>query len=62
MNGAIGNQIVHFLWLRARYPLWRSLGIGVDYVLYMRDSYFRDFPNIHRRNPELRVGASFVWR
>ncbi len=62
MNGAIGNQIVHFLWLRARYPLWRSLGIGVDYVLYMRDSYFRDFPNIHRRNPELRVGVSFVWR
>ena len=62
MNGAIGNQIVHFLWLRARYPLWRSLGIGVDYVLYMRDSYNRDFPDVHRRNPELRVGASFVWR
>jgi hypothetical protein len=61
LNGTKGNQIVHFGFLRARYRIWRSVGIGSDYIVYMRDSYFKDFPDIHRRNPEFRLSISFFW-
>ena len=62
VNGEKGNQIVHFALAEVRYPIWHNFGITATYILYMRDSYFRDFPNIHKRNPELRIGASFLWR
>jgi hypothetical protein len=61
MNGAPGNQVVHYTYVRAQYPLWESVGVGVDYYLFLRNSYYRDFPNVHRRNPELRVNAVFSW-
>lgn len=62
LNGNTGNQIVHFVSSRLQYPLWRSAGIGVEYILYMRNSFFRDFPDVHRRNPELRGGVTFSWK
>jgi hypothetical protein len=61
MNGAKGNQIVHFLFATAQYKLWRAVGVSADYILFMRDSYFKDFPDIHRRNPEFRLGLSFFF-
>ncbi|UCG86640.1 MAG: DUF3943 domain-containing protein [Gemmatimonadota bacterium] len=61
MNGAKGNQLVHFVFARGKYRLWRSVGLSADYVLYMRDSFFKDFPDIHRRNPEFRLGLSFFF-
>jgi hypothetical protein len=59
MNGAKGNQIVHFAFARARYRIWRSVGLSADWILYMRESFYKDFPDIHRRNPEFRLGLSF---
>ncbi len=62
MNGAAGNQVIHYVFVEARYPLWETLGVGLDYYLFMRNSFYRDFPNINRRNPELRLSAAFNWR
>ncbi len=61
LNGAKGNQIVHFAFARAKYRMWRGVGLSADYILYMRNSFFKDFPDIHRRNPEFRLGLSFFW-
>ena len=61
LNGAKGNQIVHFAFARARYRIWRGVGLTADYILYMRDSFYKDYPDIHRRNPELRLGLSFFF-
>jgi len=61
MNGAKGNQIVHFILARAGYRIWRAVGLSADYLLFMRDSFFKDYPDIHRRNPEFRLGLSFFW-
>jgi hypothetical protein len=61
MNGAKGNQIVHFVGGRAKYRIWRALGLRADYILFLRDSFYKDFPDVHRRNPEFRIGASFFW-
>lgn len=61
VNGEKGNQIIHFAFVQSRYRIWRAFGIGAEYILFMRDSYFRDFPDIHKRNPEFRIGATFLW-
>jgi hypothetical protein len=62
LNGAAGNQIIHYIFLEGRYPLWRSLAVGVDYYLFSRNSFYRDFPNVNRTNPELRLSAAFAWQ
>ena len=38
------------------------MSLGVDYYLFMRNSFYRDFPNVHRRTPELRINAAFNWQ
>ena len=61
LNGSKGNQIVQFIYSRLRFPLWRSVGVGLEYLLYTRDTFLRDFEDIHRTNPELRIGVTFSW-
>jgi len=58
-SGAKGNQIVHFVSANVGYRFWRSLGVTADYRLHLRDSFFDDYPDIHRRAPEFRIGAQF---
>jgi Domain of unknown function (DUF3943) len=62
LNGAAGNQVAHFSSIQGRWPIWRSVGAGVDYVVYVRNSFYRDFPDVHRVIDELRVAATFTWR
>jgi hypothetical protein len=59
MNGAKGNQVVHFVSADLAYRFWRSLGVTANYRLHLRDSFFNDYPDVHRRAPEFRVGAQF---
>jgi len=59
MNGAKGNQIVHFVAADLAYRFWHSLGVTANYRLHLRNSFFYDYPNIHRRAPEFRIGAQF---
>ena len=63
LNGTKGTQIVHFGFAHAKYRLWRSVGIGADYIIFMRDSFNRNpaLPDTHSRNPELRLSLSFFF-
>jgi len=55
LSGAAGNQVIQFVRATAQFPLRRPFGIGAEYILHMRDGYFRDFPDVHRRDSEYRV-------
>jgi hypothetical protein len=59
MSGAKGNQVVHFVFASLGYEFWRRVSVNADYVLHLRNSFYNDFPNIHRRAPEFRVGVRF---
>ena len=61
LNGAIGNQIVHFALVKFRIPVSKSIFVGADYLLNLRDSYYRDFEDIHRRNAEFRLGITYAF-
>jgi hypothetical protein len=60
-SGAKGNQIVHFVSANLGYRFWRSLGVTADYRLHLRNSFYNDYPDIHRRAPEFRIGALFAF-
>jgi hypothetical protein len=38
-----------------------SVGVRANYILFLRDSFYKDFPEVHRRNPEFRIGGSFFF-
>lgn len=61
MNGAKGNQVVHFVFANAGFRIWRSLGIQADYLLHLRNSFYNDYPDIHRRAPEFRIGGRLLF-
>jgi hypothetical protein len=62
VNGAKGNQVVQFVFLSLHYPIWKTLGIGAQYLVYTRDSWFSEFEKeVHARNPEFRLNATFFW-
>ena len=61
LDGAPGDHLLHYLGVRATVPVWKSLGIGGEYLLSVRDSRFRDFPDVFRRNPQFRLfGALYL--
>ncbi|MDH3734681.1 MAG: DUF3943 domain-containing protein [Gemmatimonadota bacterium] len=52
LNGAAGTHWSHFLLTRLNVPMVGRLGIGGEYWLFIRDSNYRDFPDVYRRHPE----------
>lgn len=62
LDGAAGDHLIHFLRARAQIPLVRGTGLGVDGIWAVRNSFYRDFPNVTRRNPQVRVFAAFLVR
>jgi hypothetical protein len=61
LNGAAGDHLLQYFGLRAAVPLYREFGVGAEYILSTRDSRFRDFPDVFRRNPQFRLfGAVFL--
>ena len=62
LSGAKGNQIVHFGFARGQFNITHTFGVTADYILYLRNSFYDDFPDVHRRNPEFRLGGIFQWR
>jgi hypothetical protein len=61
MNGAKANQIVHFAFASAAYRIWRAVGLNAEYTLFLRDSFYRDYPDVHRRNPEFKLAGAFFF-
>jgi hypothetical protein len=68
VNGDHGNQMVQFLGAMANYPIWRRIGIGAEFLVYQRDTWYKYIPeeeitikDQHSRNPELRLNLTFFW-
>lgn len=59
INGNSAEHVVSGSRARVDVPLTRGFSIGADYVLYLADRNYRDFPDVHERVPELRTGISF---
>lgn len=54
MNGATGNHIIHFPAVIARVPLPTFVGLGAEFIYAVRNSFYRDFDDVYRRNPQVR--------
>jgi hypothetical protein len=59
LNGAVGDHLMHYLGAQAAVHIYQGLGLGAQYWLTIRDSNYRDYPDVTRKNPQLRVFA--VW-
>jgi len=59
INGTSAEHVLSGTRARVDIPLTRGFSIGADYVLYVADRNYRDFPDVHERVPELRTGISF---
>jgi len=59
INGTAAEHILSGSRARVDLPLKRGLSLGVDYVLYLADRNYRDFPDVHKRIPELRTALSW---
>jgi len=60
LSGASGNHVIHFPDITARIPLIRPLGLGVEFLFAARNSYYRDFPDVHREDPQCRLFATLM--
>lgn len=53
-----GNQTEHYISLtriKLSVPVTRHLAVGTDYLLYLAEGRYDDYPDISRRNPQLRA-------
>lgn len=61
LNGAVGDHLLQLAALQGFVPFWKRLGLGATAILNVRDSYYRDYPDVFRRNPEFRVYAAWLF-
>jgi hypothetical protein len=59
LNGAVGDHILQLGGIEGFVPVYKKFGIGATYFLTVRDSYYRDYPDVYRRNPEFRAYAAW---
>lgn len=41
-------------------PVVRPFGLGAEVLFAARNSYYRDFPDVHRRNPQFRLFTTLM--
>lgn len=58
LSGAAGNHVVQLIGLTVRAPIVRRTGLAMDYLLFLRDSFYRDFDDVHQRHPQFRVSLA----
>ncbi len=59
LNGAIGDHVIQLGGVQGYVPVYKKLGLGATWFLNVRNSYYRDYPNVYRRNPEFRAFAAW---
>ena len=59
LNGGDGDHLVHIAALRAGVPIKGTFGLGVDGLMFLRNSFFTQFTNVQQRVPQLRLYAQF---
>jgi hypothetical protein len=55
INGNKSDHIVSFTNVALSVPIHRVVGAGVEYLLYLSDSEYEDFPDVSQRSPEVRL-------
>ena len=61
-HAANGNQVDHhlsFFDLSANIPVRGFFGVGAEYILYLSESVYRDYPDVSERLPEARIYLIF---
>jgi hypothetical protein len=53
--GPAGNKIIGVFRPRIAVKLFSNLSLGFEYLYYHKDSYLRDFPDVHKRNSEQKI-------
>jgi len=59
VNGNKADHYVNFSRVKLDYPLKWYFGLGAEYILYLADRNYEDYPDVYARNPELRL--YLVW-
>jgi hypothetical protein len=59
VNGTRSDHFNRITTARLDFPVKQYLGVGGEYVLYEADRHYKDFADVHKRNPELRLYVSW---
>jgi hypothetical protein len=60
INGNRADHWVNFTRARIEFPIRGFLGGGIDYVLYLAERDYKDYPDVSSRAPEIRL--YFMWK
>ena len=60
LNGNAARHFLNLSYLRATVPIRDYFVFGSEYVLYLADRRYADYPDVHTRNPELRAYVSWI--
>jgi hypothetical protein len=55
INGNKADHHVHFAQAQLEFPIKGFIGAGAEYLLYMANRRYENFPDVHTKNPELRI-------
>jgi len=58
LNGVNGDHHLSLSRARLDVPIGPAFGVGAEYLLYLKESRYEDFPDAHDRFPELRAFLS----
>jgi len=61
LNGAVGDHVLQFLGLDVRIPIFKKWEIGATGFYTASDNYYRDYPDVFRTFPEVRVFAGWAF-
>jgi len=59
LNGAVGDHVLQFAGVNLRVPIFKRFELGATGFYTARDSYYRDYPDVFRRFPEVRLFAGW---
>jgi len=58
LNGTVGEHHLSVTRVQLDVPVAPALGVGVQYLLYLAENDYRDYPDTHHRLPEVRVSIA----
>jgi hypothetical protein len=58
LEGADGSDRLNLFQGKYTIPIWKGLGLGVQYTQYRRNSHYVDFPDVKQKLFELRASIS----
>ncbi len=59
MEGAAGHDRLNLLQASYQIPIWRGIGLGLQYTHYRRNSHYVDYPDVNQYLYEARTSISY---